>query len=195
MSFAEQQARLRDFLDSDELYEETLDYVAAQGFLTALSICPEPLAEDAWMSELFARPPVYADAAQQQDIEEGLRQLKAGIERTLASDDDFVLPCEPELGDEPDDSDLRAWCIGFMEGVFLNEDAWFAGDEEEVSALLLPVMVLSGLFDEQEDFADMVGDPDLIDSMLDEIPGVVTSLFLLLQAPEEKPVLLKKLRH
>lgn len=195
MSFAEQQARLRDFLNSDELYEETLDYVAAQGFLTALSICPEAMHEEDWMAELFAQQPGYKDAAQQQDVEEGLRQLKASIERVLASDDDFVLPCELELGDDPDMSDLRAWCIGFMEGVFLNEKVWFDNSEDEVSALLLPIMVLSGLFDEHEDFADMISDEALIDSMLDEVPSVITSLFLLLQAPEEKPVLLKQPRR
>ncbi len=41
MSFAEQLTRLRDFLDADDLHEEALDYVAAHGYLTALSICPE----------------------------------------------------------------------------------------------------------------------------------------------------------
>lgn len=146
------------------------------------------------MAELFAQPPKYASAEQQEDIEDALLQLRASIERSLAGDESFALPCELDLGDEPDESDLRAWCIGFMEGVFLNEDIWFDGDEEEVSSLLLPVMVLSGLFDEQEDFADMAEDPDLIDDMQEQLSEVVTSLFLLLQAPEEKPVLLKP-RH
>lgn len=194
MSFSKQQERLRDFLDSDELFAETLDYMAAQGFLAALCICPGELTEEQWMAELFAQPPKYASAEQQEDIEDALLQLRASIERSLAGDESFALPCELDLGDEPDESDLRAWCIGFMEGVFLNEDIWFDGDEEEVSSLLLPVMVLSGLFDEQEDFADMAEDPDLIDDMQEQLSEVVTSLFLLLQAPEEKPVLLKP-RH
>ncbi|MCK9236610.1 MAG: UPF0149 family protein, partial [Thiopseudomonas sp.] len=69
MSFTEQLSRLRAFLDSDELYEEALDYVAAHGYLTALAICPETVLENEWMTELFAEPPVYKDQAQQDDIE------------------------------------------------------------------------------------------------------------------------------
>lgn len=192
MSQTEQLKRLRAFLDSEELYEEALDYIAAHGYLTALSICPETVPEEEWISELFAEPPVYADQAQKDDIESALRQMKAGIERQLASDEDFMLPCELDLGDEPDESELRGWCIGFMEGVFLREDVWFASGEDEVSELLLPIMVVSGLFEEQPDFAEIAQDYDLLDSMAEQIPDVLTALFLLCQAPEEKPVLLKK---
>ncbi|TDQ36791.1 YecA family protein [Thiopseudomonas denitrificans] len=191
MSFSEQQARLRAFLDADDLYEEALDYVATHGYLTALSICPDLVEEEEWMLELFGQEPEYQDTAEQEEITEALRQLKAQIARQLASDEDFEFPCEFDLGDEPADSDIRAWCIGFMEGVFLREDIWFEDDEEEVSELLLPVMVGSGLFDEQPDFAEIANDEELVASMLVQIPDILTTLFLLLQAPEEKPVLLK----
>ena len=191
MSFSEQQARLRAFLDADDLYEEALDYVATHGYLTALSICPELVTEGEWLAELFGQEPEYKDASEQEDITEALRQLKAQIARQLASDEEFEFPCELDLGDEPDDSDMRAWCIGFMEGVFLREDIWFEADEEEVSELLLPMMVGSGLFEEQPDFAEIADDDELVASMLVQIPEVLTALFLLLRAPEEKPALLK----
>lgn len=191
MSFSEQQARLRTFLDAEDLYEEALDYVAAHGYLTALSICPEPVPEEEWIAELFAQQPEYKDAAEQQDIEEALNQLKAHVERQLASDEEFELPCALDLGDDPDDSDLRGWCIGFMEGVFLREDIWFEDDEDEVSELLLPIMVGSGLFDEQPDFAGIARDSELVASMIAQIPEILTTLFLLLQAPDEKPDLLR----
>ncbi|MFB0964078.1 MAG: YecA family protein [Pseudomonas sp.] len=194
MSLAEQQTRLQAFLDADELHDEALDYIAAHGYLTALSICPEPVPAEEWIEALFAEPPHYRDAAQEADITAGLLQLKAHIERQLASDDDMVLPCELDLGEEPDDSDLRGWCVGFMEGVFLREEVWFEDAEDEVSELLLPIMVASGLFDEQPDFAEIAKDFDLVDSMVEQIPEVLTALFLLCQAPEEKPVLLKP-RH
>ena len=194
MSLAEQQTRLQAFLDADELHDEALDYIAAHGYLTALSICPEPVPAEEWIEALFAEPPHYRDAAQEADITAGLLQLKAYIERQLASDDDMVLPCELDLGEEPDDSDLRGWCVGFMEGVFLREEVWFEDAEDEVSELLLPIMVASGLFDEQPDFAEIAKDFDLVDSMVEQIPEVLTALFLLCQAPEEKPVLLKP-RH
>ena len=116
------------------------------------------------------------------------------IERQLASDEEFTLPCELVVGDETDESKLRGWCIGFMEGVFLREDVWFEDDEDEVSELLLPIMVISGLFDEQPDFAEIGSDIELLESMAEQIPEILTTLFLLCQAPDEKPVLLKKPR-
>ena len=122
-------------------------------------------------------------------------QLQAHIARQLASDDDPEVPCELDLGDDPDDSDLRGWCIGFMEGVFLREAAWFDDAEDEVSELLLPIMVASGLFEEQPEFAEIASDRDLVDSMVEQIPELLTALFLLCHAPEEKPALLKPRHH
>ncbi|KXU38786.1 hypothetical protein AXE65_00685 [Ventosimonas gracilis] len=191
MSFAEQLTQLRSFLDADELHEQALDYMASQGYLTALCICPEPVPEQEWLDVLFAEPPHYRDEAERQAIEGALGQLKIHIARLLAADDDLELPCALEFGDDPDNSDIRSWCIGFMEGVFLRESLWFERFEEEVSELLLPIMVGSGLFDEQEEFADMAQNPQLAADMLAQIPETLTALFLLLNAPEEKPALLK----
>ncbi|MBV2131399.1 YecA family protein [Pseudomonas sp. MAP12] len=195
MSFAEQLSRLQAFLDADDLHEEALDYVAAHGYLTALSICPEQVPEREWIDALFAEPPHYRSDDEKADIEDALIKLKAHIGRQLASDEDMELPCDLDLGDEPDESDLRGWCIGFMEGVFLREGVWFEDAEDEVSELLLPIMVGSGLFDEQPEFDDIARDRDLVDSMIDQIPELLTALFLLCQAPEEKPALLKPRQH
>lgn len=195
MSFAEQLSRLQVFLDADELHEEALDYVAAHGYLTALSICPDPVPEREWIDALFAEPPHYRSDAEREEIEATLQQLKAHIGRQLASDDDPEFPCDIDLGEDPDDSDLRGWCIGFMEGVFLREAVWFEDAEDEVSELLLPIMVASGLFDEQPEFAEIAADRDLVDSMADQIPELLTALFLLCHAPEEKPALLKPRHH
>lgn len=195
MSFAEQLSRLQAFLDADDLHEEALDYVAAHGYLTALSICPEQVPEREWIDALFAEPPHYRSDAEKAEIEETLVQLKTHIGRQLASDEDMELPCDLDLGDEPDDSDLRGWCIGFMEGVFLREGVWFEDAEDEVSELLLPIMVGSGLFDEQPEFDEIARDRDLVDDMIDQIPELLTALFLLCQAPDEKPALLKPRQH
>lgn len=194
MSFAEQLTRLRDFLDADDLHEEALDYVAAHGYLTALSICPEEVPEREWIDALFAEPPQYRDATQQEEIERSLVQLKAHILRVLGSDEELDLPCDLDLGSEPDDSELRGWCIGFMEGVFLREAVWFEDAEDEVSELLLPIMVGSGLFDEQPEFSEIAEDRRLVADMMVQIPELLTQLFLLCHSPEEKPALLKP-RH
>ncbi|AEF21954.1 MULTISPECIES: UPF0149 family protein [Pseudomonadaceae] len=195
MSFAEQLSRLQAFLDADDLHEEALDYVAAHGYLTALSICPEKIEPREWIDALFSEPPHYRSDEERDEIEATLIQLQAHIARQLASDDEPEVPCDLDLGDEPDDSDLRGWCIGFMEGVFLRESVWFDDAEDEVSELLLPIMVGSGLFDEQPEFAEIARDRDLVDSMVDQIPELLTALFLLCNAPDEKPALLKPRHH
>ncbi|MDH4565957.1 YecA family protein [Pseudomonas sp. BN414] len=195
MSFAEQLSRLQAFLDADDLHEEALDYVATHGYLTALSICPDQVPEREWIDALFAEPPHYRSDAEREEIESTLLALQAHIARQLASDEDPEIPCDLDLGEDPDDSDLRGWCIGFMEGVFLREETWFESAEEEVSELLLPIMVGSGLFDEQPEFADIAKDRDLVDEMIEQIPELLTALFLLCNAPEEKPALLKPRHH
>lgn len=131
------------------------------------------------------RAPKYKDDTEREAIEATLVQLKAHIARQLASDEDMELPCELDLGEEPDESDLRGWCIGFMEGVFMREAVWFEDAEEEVSELLLPIMVGSGLFDEQPEFADIADNPDLVDEMVAQIPELLTALYLICHAPEE----------
>ncbi|UFH50279.1 UPF0149 family protein [Pseudomonas sp. KNUC1026] len=195
MSFAEQLTRLQVFLDADDLHEEALDYIATHGYLTALSICAEPVPEREWIDALFAEEPHYSGDAQREEVETTLVALKAHIARQLASDDEFELPCDLDLGDEPDESDLRGWCIGFMEGVFLREAAWFDTAEDEVSELLLPIMAASGLFDEQPEFADIARDADLLDEMIVQIPEILTGLYLISHAPDEKPALLKPRHH
>lgn len=195
MSFAEQLTRLQVFLDADELHEEALDYVAAHGYLTALSITTEQVPEREWIDALFAEEPHYADDAEREMIEGTLVQLKAHIARQLASDEEFELPCDLDLGEEPDDSELRGWCIGFMEGVFLREEAWFETAEDEVSELLLPIMVGSGLFDEQPEFADIASSAELQAEMVVQIPEILTGLYLMMHAPDEKPALLKPRTH
>ena len=196
MSFSDQLQHLQAFLDADDLHDEALDYMAACGYLTALAISPEVVEDAELLAELFAETPDYQDAEQQALIEGTLLELKARIARELASDEDLELPCELTLGDEPDYSDLRSWCIGFMEGVFLREEAWFSNDEELVSELLLPIMVSSGLFADQPEFAEIHEDEDMVEDMAEHIPQVLTQLFLLFNAPEEKqkPALITKRR-
>ena len=187
MSFADQLDRLQQFLDADDLHDEALDYLAGHGFLTALSISPVEVAEDEWIAELFSEEPNYVDDEQKRDIEGTLRELKAHISRELSSDEDLEPPCELSLGDEPDYSDLRSWCVGFLEGVFLREEDWFSAEEEIVSELLLPIMVGSGLFEDQPEFAEIAKDQDMVEDMMEHIPEVLTQLFLLFHAPEDKP--------
>lgn len=182
---------LQAFLDQD-IHEEMMTYIQAHGFITALCICPDEIPDEDWLEILFGENPQFNSPEQRADIEHSLIGLKAQIYRTLSTEEELVPPCDLDPGDdELEDSEINGWCMGFMEGVFLREEAWFAKSEEEVSELLLPIMVGSTLFEEQPEFAEVGQDPDLVADMLERIPELLTSLFLLCNAPDDKPVLLK----
>ena len=105
MSFAEQLTRLQAFLDADELHDEALDYVAAHGYLTALSICSDVVPDREWIYALFSEEPHYSDAAQRQENEPTLLALKAHIGPHLASVEEFEVPCDQDHGEDPDDTE------------------------------------------------------------------------------------------
>lgn len=190
MSFTMNPNTLQSFLDQDT-HEEMMTYIQAHGYITALCICPTLIPENEWLDILFGENPQFNSDDQRQEIERALIGLKAQVLRSLSSEEEVNLPCNLDPGEELEDSEIHAWCIGFMEGVFLCEDIWFAKSEEEVSELLLPIMVGSKLFEEQPEFADVMDDQDLVADMLEHIPDAITALYLLCNAPEEKPALLK----
>lgn len=72
-----------------------------------------------------------------------------------------------------------------MEGHFLNEKQWFAEHEQEVCELMLPVMLASGLFDDEPEFEEILEDEDLTENMTAQIPEVLMALYLLFNFPEE----------
>lgn len=181
---------LQAFLDQD-IHEEMMTYIQAHGYLTALCICPMEIPEQEWLDILFGENPHFNSPEERKEVAQALVGLKIQILRTLSSEEDFPLPCDLDPGEELEDSEIHGWCIGFMEGVFLREDIWFANNEEEVSELLLPIMVGSKLFEEQPEFAEVMQDQDLVADMLERIPELLTSLYLLCNAPDEKPALLK----
>ena len=74
-----------------------------------------------------------------------------------------------------------------MEGVFLDESAWFEGDEEGAATLLLPFMALSGLFDDEPDMAELSDDPIRAERLVRQLPELVLDLYLHYRVPPEKP--------
>lgn len=181
---------LQAFLDQD-IHEEMMTYLQAHGYLTALCICPIEIPEHEWLEVLFGDNPLFTSSEERQEIEKALIRLKKQIFRSLFSEEDLVLPCDLDPGEELEESGINEWCIGFMEAVFLREDAWFANNEEEISELLLPIMVGSKLFENEAEFAEVMKDNDLVADMLERIPELLTSLYLLCHATDEKPALLK----
>ncbi|MCB5160319.1 UPF0149 family protein [Marinomonas algarum] len=180
---------LEIFLESDQVHEECQNFVMAHGFLTALSICPIAIAEEQWLPVIFEDTPTFDNEKQEKQILQYLSRLFLDIQKELESEDGFLVPCELEMGDSPEElSELQEWATGFMEGVFMTEGQWFESEKEEsVAELLLPIMVASDLFDDEE-VVEIRSSEKLTTSCIAQIPEVVTDLFLVLRTePEKRP--------
>ncbi|APX94880.1 YgfB and YecA protein [Halomonas sp. 1513] len=179
--------RLDDFLASERVGEDALDLISSHGYLVALAVAPRELDPAAWIGELFQGEPAFADDAERDEILGLLEALKANAVAALEQGLLPELPFELTLaGLPPEETPIGDWCAGFMEAVFLDEPAWFDGDEEGAAALLLPFMALSGLFDDEPDMAEMV-DPTRLEGLVQQLPELVLDLYLNYRVPPEKP--------
>lgn len=173
---------LESFLFSDAVSEEALDYPSLHGLLTAVAICPQQIPDAEWLESLFDGQPQYANAERQAQIEGLLQREYLGICEELDHEEPPELPCDLSLDE---DSLLTVWCQGFMEGVFMREEAWFGEQEEEVAELLLPIMIASELFEDDPELQKMRKDQSLIQGLCEEIPDLLTDLYLLFRVPAE----------
>ena len=181
---------MKDFTDDDEQAlmllldelagEDTLDYAATHGLLCAIVAGPD-VPEEAWLSTVFDGEPDFPEPGQGARCIELIRQLHNRLAHEFYGNARMVLPCPLRPGHER----LESWCIGFMEGVFLNEEDWL-GDHanREIAHLLLPVMVESDLIDLPET-RDLRRNRPLRETMVRELPENLTDLYLLFHGGRE----------
>ncbi len=178
---------LEDFLYSDSVSEDSLDLIGVHGLFCALNISPKPCPETEWMELIFDGQPTWASAEEENQISTLLRRFYSQIGADLYSDQVPELPCELSLeADEEDETAaLSWWAQAFMEGVFTHEDDWFSADtEEDVAEMLLPMMVVSDLF-EEEDVLAIRKNAELSQQMCEEIPELLVDLYLYFHSPEK----------
>ena len=168
-----------------EQNDGTLDYHGLHGFLTALTIRPVELTEQERNEHIFDGAVTLPDATAR-ELNQLIATMQTTIDRGFNDEEEgFALSCEAELEDHDDDA-LANWCTGFMVAHFINEQDWFVADEQDVCELLLPVMLASGLFDDELEFQEMRKDDKLTEDMCSQIPEVLMELYLMFNAPEEK---------
>ncbi|KAA8732800.1 YecA family protein [Acinetobacter qingfengensis] len=166
---------LSDYLDGDQ-NEYGLDFAATHGFLCAIAVGPQ---QQNWLSLLF-------DQNEQQVPVEIITQIKlwlADIQQTLSNEELIEFPFEIEEADV--DSSLGDWSVGFVDAMFTNEEAWFQDEiEETLVELTLPMMVFSGIDDEDPQMESFRRNGQLMDELAEEIPDNLTEIYLLYHAPE-----------
>lgn len=184
----EQLDRLDDFLDSDQVGEDALDLISAHGFLVALAVAPSELAPTQWLAELFQGEPDYRDNSERDEVIGLLTRLRDNAMEVFEQGHLPELPFELTLEGLPaEETPIGDWCAGFMEGVFSDESAWFQDDEEAAATLLLPFMLLSGLFDDEPEMAEMAGDTQRQEAFVAQLPELVLDLYLHYRVPPETP--------
>ncbi len=171
---------LEDFLDSDA-NENGLDFLGSHGYLTALTVGPRGTLDAEAMAALFEDAEPCADAARSARIREQLQAWQKSIHAVLYHGARLELPC-PLVSDLNEANELSDWCVGFMEGLFLDEERWYAGHEDDIADLTLPMVVISDLIDDP-DLQVLRRDRKLLKEMTLQIPDLITEIYLLFHAP------------
>ena len=171
---------LAEWLEDENRKEDCFDIHGLHGYFTALAICGEAL-DDQWLSNAIDQPLTDLKEDEAQEFADQCVALFKHISDELYSDDDVAVTFEPS-GDY-EESDLSIWCQGFMEVVFEVPDAWEHKEEEHLATLLLPIEAGSGFFIDEPDFQTLYKKPKLVKQMLDQIPELLTDLYLLFHAP------------
>ena len=166
---------LSEYLDGEE-NEFGLDFAATHGFLCAVAVGPEL---KNWLSLLFDENEKKVPT----QVIEQVKQWLVDIRQTLANEELIEFPFEIEEADV--DSSLGDWSVGFVDAMFLNEEAWFTDElEDALVELTLPIMVFSGIDEEDPQMESFRRNGQLMDDLAQEIPDNLTEIYLLYHAPE-----------
>ncbi|APV34573.1 MULTISPECIES: YecA family protein [Acinetobacter] len=165
---------LSDYLDGDQ-NEYGLDFAATHGFLCAIAVGPQ---FDRWLNELFEGNQKSVPTAIIEQINIWLDQIR----QNLANEEGIEFPFEIEEADT--ESSLGDWSVGFVDAMFLNEDAWFTPEhEEQLVDLTLPIMVFSGIDEEDPQMESFRRNGQLMDELAEEIPENLNELYLMYHTP------------
>ncbi len=165
---------LSDYLDGDD-NEYGLDFAATHGFLCAVAVGPKL---DKWLSLLFDGQEKKIPKTIIEQIQLWLQDLQ----QTLANEESIEFPFEIEEADV--DSSLGDWSVGFVDAMFVNEEAWFVAEiENALVELTLPIMVFSGIDEEDPQMESFRRNGQLMDDLAQEIPDNLTEIYLLYHAP------------
>ena len=139
---------LDEFLMSEALPEETMDVAMLDGFLTALAIGPNLLEPGQWLPEIWGgSEAVVWESPEQAAHIMGmiLRHWNFLLAQFQAEPDAYapVVYTSEENGKEV--SIVDEWCIGFVRGINLDDEAWQPILEElendGAAEFLLPIML------------------------------------------------------
>lgn len=175
---------LIEYLDSDA-NEFGLSALATHGFLTA-TLVGKPLAN--WQAMLFEGHQAQVSP----DVLTAIGEWRDELQAALQEDHTIELPFDIDELDELmdaedfdiDDTALAEWSVGFVDAMYASEDEaddWFADadTEEDVAMLTLPMVLFSGIDEEQDDMQALLQDQDTVRQMAAAMEKNLVELYLL----------------
>lgn len=170
--------QLEELLFSEHLEDEALDYFGLHGLVCASVVGPKELSNTELEEVIFGGIDPQASAEAKSHLHTCIKRISDALREQLDEGQEPSLPYESE---EEADSCLESWCIGFIEGFFVYEELWFASNEEQVAELLLPIMALSGLFEDDE-FKEIRRNDKLMGQFETIIADQLTDIYLYFKA-------------
>lgn len=157
-----------------------LDPISAHGFLCA-TVVGKP--NNQWLRDFFEGQ----DDTVPTSIKNALSAWRDELITIFKNEQSPELPLE-ELDDMDfatlisEESAIVAWCTGFVDGMYANENTdWFDNEdtEEDIADLTLPMVVLSGVMDEDEDIIALKNSEEIVLDLINSIESNLLELFLL----------------
>lgn len=170
---------LEAILFADPWGEDALDFFGLHGVVCAAVVGPVKISTRDIFRIATGQTDVTADEVPE-SFSHTVGKLASGLSQALAMGQSPELP-EPEEGDPM--GALANWCAGFVECFLEHEDQWLAINESETGDLMVPMLTLSGLF-EDEDFEKARKNEKLAQEMADAIPDTLTDLYLMFHASQ-----------
>lgn len=173
-------SQLGQLLESSAEANDSFDFFAVHGFITALCVGPIEFDQNLIWECAFDDTNHFS-ANDFSTLKTLLDKLHTEIQAWLDSGVDFPVPCELTLVDS-EEPPLESWAMGFMSAVILQEAEWYSEDEEQMAKYLFPMMYASGLFMDEAEMADIDEDPDLSDKVCATIPAAIIEVYLKLHS-------------
>ncbi|WP_293763228.1 UPF0149 family protein [uncultured Aquitalea sp.] len=143
--------RLEQLLTPLSVSGSTMRPDEAQGFFAALASGPDSVDIDMWLPEVLGDAPAFENPADLDELKALLQKLYDVTAHVLADgrDLDLILYADDDADDE--EADYWPWCNAYLYALDVVDTDWFeAADDEGFEDLLMPMLVLGGMFEEEE---------------------------------------------
>lgn len=176
---SEELAELEDFLDSEAVPEECMNFAMLDGFLTCLVIGPDMVMPSEWMPVVWSdsEEPVFETMEQAERIIGLMYRHMNSIAANFMGGHSRYSPMLQEIHDgDATDFEVEGWCIGFMVAMDLRLDDWTKFLKSKEGMLAAPLMTLGTEDGIQE--IERAKDPDAErDEWVSHLASSITAIY------------------